>query len=66
MRQVRSEKDLTLTVAELAARLGIGKNQAYEAVRRNEIPSLQVGRSRSVAPGRSPGPYSLCRAPALA
>lgn len=34
----------TLTVAEAAKLLGIGRNQAYEAVQRGEIPSLRIGR----------------------
>ena len=34
---------LTLTVPEAAARLGIGKNLAYEAIQRGEIPSIRVG-----------------------
>ena len=35
---------LTITVAEAARYLGIGRNSAYEAVRRNEIPSIRIGR----------------------
>ena len=34
---------LTLTVPETAKRLGIGKNLAYEAIQRGEIPSIRVG-----------------------
>ena len=34
---------LTLTVPEAAKRLGIGKNLAYEAIQRGEIPSIRVG-----------------------
>lgn len=34
----------TLTVEEAAAVLGIGRNSAYEAVRRGEIPSIRIGR----------------------
>ena len=34
---------LTLSVIEAARRLGIGKNLAYEAVGRGEIPSIKVG-----------------------
>jgi len=37
-----SEK-LTLTVPEAARVLGIGKNLAYDAVARGEIPSIRVG-----------------------
>ena len=35
---------LTITVGEAARYLGIGRNSAYEAVRRNEIPSIRIGR----------------------
>ena len=35
---------LTITVAEAARYLGIGRNSAYEAVRRNEIPCIRIGR----------------------
>jgi excisionase family DNA binding protein len=33
----------TLTVEEVAARLRIGRNQAYEAVREKIIPSIRIG-----------------------
>jgi len=33
------------TVEEAANRLRIGRNQAYEAVRRGEIPSIRIGNS---------------------
>lgn len=33
----------TLTVAEAAQVLGIGKNTAYEAIKRNELPHLRIG-----------------------
>lgn len=33
----------TMKVEEAAQLLGIGRNQAYEAVRRGEIPSLRIG-----------------------
>ena len=35
---------LVLTVSEAAMALQIGRNQAYAAVQRNEIPSLKIGR----------------------
>ena len=35
---------LTMTVDEAARILGIGRNSAYEAVRRNQIPSIRIGR----------------------
>lgn len=34
----------TVTVAEAAAALGIGKNQAYAAAHRGEIPAIRIGR----------------------
>jgi excisionase family DNA binding protein len=34
----------TETVAEAAKQLGIGRNQAYEAVRRGEIPVIKIGK----------------------
>jgi len=35
---------LTLTVAETARCLGIGRNSAYEAIARGEIPVVRVGK----------------------
>ena len=35
---------LTWTVEEAARKLGIGKNQAYEAVKRGEIPVVKIGK----------------------
>ncbi len=35
---------LTVSVAEAAAILGIGKSAAYEAVHSGDIPSIRVGR----------------------
>jgi excisionase family DNA binding protein len=32
-----------MTVDEAATRLGIGRNQAYEAVRHGDIPAIRVG-----------------------
>ncbi len=34
---------LVLSIPEAASRLGIGRNTAYEAVRRGEIPSVRIG-----------------------
>ena len=34
----------TTTVTEAAKLLGIGRNQAYEAARRGEIPTIRIGR----------------------
>jgi len=35
---------LTWTVEETARKLGIGKNQAYEAVKRGQIPVIKIGK----------------------
>ena len=35
---------LTLTVAEVAKCLGVGRNSAYEAIARCEIPVIRVGK----------------------
>ena len=37
-------RPLTVSVAEAARMLGIGRNLAYEAVRRGEIPVIRVGK----------------------
>lgn len=34
----------TVTVEEAGQLLGIGRNQAYEAVRRGDIPSIKIGK----------------------
>ena len=34
----------TMTVDELSKVLGIGRRQAYEAVKRGEIPSIKLGK----------------------
>ncbi len=34
----------TYTVDEVAERLGIGRNAAYEAIRRGELPALRIGK----------------------
>lgn len=38
-----TEERLTYTVPEAAQRLGIGRNQAYQAAKRGELPVLRVG-----------------------
>ena len=38
------DEHLTMTVTECAKRLGIGRNSAYEAVNRGEIPVIRVGK----------------------
>ena len=35
---------LTLTVPEVAARLGLSRNGAYEAVATGQIPAIRIGR----------------------
>lgn len=35
---------LTQSVRQTAKELGIGVNQAYEAVRRGEIPNIKIGK----------------------
>jgi excisionase family DNA binding protein len=35
---------LTITVPAAARKLGIGKNTAYEAIKRGEIPFVRIGR----------------------
>ena len=39
----------TLTVIETAKALGIGRGQAYEAIRRGQIPAIRLGK-RLVVP----------------
>ncbi len=38
------EDSLTWTVTECANRLGIGRNSAYEAIARGEIPAVKIGK----------------------
>jgi excisionase family DNA binding protein len=38
------DKRKTLTIAEVAKALGIGRNQAYEAAKRGEIPTIKIGK----------------------
>jgi excisionase family DNA binding protein len=40
----KSFRRKTKTVPEVAAELGIGRNAAYEAVKRGEIPTVKIGR----------------------
>ncbi len=40
----RQDERKTLTIAEAAKALGIGRNQAYEAARCGDIPSITIGR----------------------
>ena len=39
-----NQEGLTLTIAETAKLLGIGRNAAYEAARRGELPTWVIGR----------------------
>jgi excisionase family DNA binding protein len=44
---MRGERDFqraTYTIAEAAKKLGIGKNSAYEAAKRGDIPVVKVGK----------------------
>ncbi len=34
----------TLTIPEAAKRLGVGRNTLYDAVKRNEVPHIRIGR----------------------
>ncbi len=34
----------TLTIEEAAKELGVGRNQAYEAAHKGEIPTVRIGR----------------------
>jgi excisionase family DNA binding protein len=38
------EGSATISIAEAAKFLGIGRNQAYEAARRGEIPVIKIGK----------------------
>jgi excisionase family DNA binding protein len=40
----QNEERATITVEQAAKRLGVGRNQAYEAVKSGELPSLKIGR----------------------
>jgi excisionase family DNA binding protein len=35
----------TLTIVQTSVLLGLGRNETYEAVKREEIPAIRVGRS---------------------
>lgn len=37
-------KRLTMTIPEAAAKLGIGRNQGYEAARSGQIPTIKIGK----------------------
>jgi excisionase family DNA binding protein len=37
-------KRLTMTIPEAAEKLGIGRNQGYEAARNGQIPTIKIGK----------------------
>lgn len=41
---------LTISIPQAAKMLGIGRNQAYEAAARGEIPIIRIGKKRKVVP----------------
>jgi excisionase family DNA binding protein len=47
-RQRSKQKTDAYTVPEAGQRLGIGRNQAYAAAKRGEIPTIKIGRSLRV------------------
>jgi excisionase family DNA binding protein len=44
MNERNRDERATISVVEAAQKLGIGRNQAYEAVGRGEIPTIKIGR----------------------
>lgn len=40
----RTTKRLTMTIPEAAERLGIGRNQGYEAAHSGQIPTIRIGK----------------------
>lgn len=43
-RTAKTEARVTATIPEAAKRLGIGRNQCYEAARRGDIPTIRIGK----------------------
>jgi excisionase family DNA binding protein len=43
-RQDMPEERVTYSVEEAARRLGVGRNAAYEAAKRGDIPSIKIGK----------------------
>ena len=43
-KEARNLRCATYTVTQFARLAGIGRNQAYEAVRRKEVPSIRIGK----------------------
>jgi excisionase family DNA binding protein len=48
--QLNTRERRTITVPEAGEMLGIGRNQAYEAAARGEIPVIRIGKKRMVVP----------------
>ncbi|MCZ6666653.1 MAG: helix-turn-helix domain-containing protein [Gammaproteobacteria bacterium] len=44
MQSTVPEERKTITIAEAAKALGVGRNQAYEAAHRGEIPIIKIGK----------------------
>ena len=44
MKEAREVQRVTYTVTQFAKLAGIGRNQAYDAVRRKVVPSLRIGK----------------------
>lgn len=40
----RANKRLTMTIPEAAEKLGIGRNQGYEAAKAGQIPTIRIGK----------------------
>lgn len=43
MQPTTPEERKTITIAEAAKVLGIGRNQAYEAAKRGDLPTMRMG-----------------------
>jgi excisionase family DNA binding protein len=50
MSQAMQDEKLTINIDEAAKRLGIGRNQAYEAAKAGQIPCIKVGKKRLLVP----------------
>jgi excisionase family DNA binding protein len=42
--ETRAKERRTYTIEEAGRLLGIGRNQAYEAARRGDIPTIKIGK----------------------
>jgi hypothetical protein len=45
-----SSERLGYDIVEVGRRMGIGRNQAYEAAKAGTIPTVQVGKKRKIVP----------------